>query len=740
MSAFVEYLGDFHMTAPIYLMLILHNHQPVGQFDHVNEHSTNVSYLPMIEALERHPHIKMAMHYSGPLLEWLKHNHADVVERLRVLVASHQVEMLSGGYYEPILSALPDEDKIGQIEKLTAEIKETLSGTASGMWVAERVWEPHLARPIVQAAMRYVLVDDTHFESIGLDKEKDLFGYYVTEEQGDALAVLPSLTYLRYAIPWQTADTLIEWLRVQADQALELAAPRLAVMGDDGEKFGTWPGTYEHCWGEGRYIEGLFSAIEKNGDWLQTATPSEYLSQYPALGRVYLPTASYTEMGEWSLPADASHQLTQLKHLLVQAKRQDVVRFLRGGLWRNFMVKYDEINHMHKRMLIVSQKVHAMRRGRKRDQALDLLWAGQGNDPYWHGVFGGIYLFNFRVASYLHLIAAENAAENEEPALSFVRTDFDKDSREDVILNGWPLNAFWMPGSGGAMTELDFRPATYNLYNIMTRRKEGYHIDLINAAAENAVITPMSVHAPELESVQGTIVRAKEPGLERLLIYDWHRRGSFLDHFLGPSTTLDEFYHAQYAEQGDFVNQPYDVIEAACNGSDARLHLLRQGHVWIGETHQEVAVSKLFSTALNDPTMQVTYTLSHGSDVTIDVRFGVETVVGFDGGQDLRYCSLRVNDSAERQSLATIEEFEAVRCHTADSNLRNLTLRTNLSKPAFLWQFPLETISLSEAGFERGYQGTLFLHLWNVRLAPGETWQVTISQTVQQSATRPTGS
>src|SRR5258705_1676699 len=113
------------MTAPIYLLLVFHNHQPVGQFDHVNEHSTNVSYLPLIELLERHPRIKIGMHYSGPLLEWLKQHHSEVIKRLRVLVARKQVEILSGAYYEPVLAALPDEDKLGQIEKITDQITDT---------------------------------------------------------------------------------------------------------------------------------------------------------------------------------------------------------------------------------------------------------------------------------------------------------------------------------------------------------------------------------------------------------------------------------------------------------------------------------------------------------------------------------------------------------------------------------------------------------------------------------------
>jgi len=724
------------MTAPIYLMFVFHNHQPVGQFDYVSEHSTNVSYLPMIELLERHPSIKVGLHYSGPLLDWLKQHHTDVIERLRVLVARKQVEMLSGGYYEPVLVALPDDDKVGQIEKLTAEIQHTLGGEATGLWLAERVWEPHLARPIAQAGIRYVIVDDTHFESVGLDKERDLFGYYITEEQGYALAVFPTLAYLRYAIPWQPINTLIEWLRDQAEQALPNYQPKVAFMGDDGEKFGMWPGTYEHCWGEGKYMEALFHAIEKNRDWLRTATPSEYMAQCPALGRVYLPTASYFEMGEWSLPADASHELTELKHGLEEENRADILRFLRGGLWRNFMVKYDEINHMHKRALMVSQKVNAMRRGRKRDQALHLLWAAQSNDPYWHGVFGGVYLFNFRVANYANLIAAESAAEGDNAPLTLLRMDFDRDSCEDVIVTGSPLNAIWNPAVGGALTELDFRLAQYNLLNVMTRRKEGYHADLVNAAADNTLVTPMSPQTGELETIHSRTIRAKEVGLEKLLIYDWHRRASFLDHFVGSSTTLYEFYRAQYAEQGDFVNQPYTIVEARCNGAEAEVHLRRDGHVWVGELLHPICVDKVFYLAQGDPAIQVTYTLSYDGDSPIDVRFGIETVVGFDGGQDRQYCALRLNDSLERRSLAGICEFEAITSHAADSNLRNITLHTRLSKPAFLWQFPLETITLSEAGFERGYQGTTFLHLWNVHLVPGESWQVVIAQQVQQAATR----
>src|SRR5262249_14459183 len=142
---------------------------------------------------------------------------------------------------------------------------------------------------------------------------------------GYSLAVFPTLSSLRYAIPWQTIPSLIDWLHEEADQALETLQPKIAFMSEDGEKFGTWPGTYEHCWGEGKYMESLFSALDKNSAWLKTSTPGELIAQYPALGRIYLPASSYAEMGEWSLPPEQSHQLSELTLALEREKRLDII-------------------------------------------------------------------------------------------------------------------------------------------------------------------------------------------------------------------------------------------------------------------------------------------------------------------------------------------------------------------------------------------------------------------------------
>src|SRR5262249_57493295 len=107
----------------------------------------------------------------------------------------------AGGCCEPRLAVLPDHDKIGQIERLTAFLKSHFGVRPRGMWLAERVWEPHLPRALSEAGVEFVLVDDRHFTLAGLDADT-LGGYYLTDEQGQSLRVFPINRRLRYLIPF----------------------------------------------------------------------------------------------------------------------------------------------------------------------------------------------------------------------------------------------------------------------------------------------------------------------------------------------------------------------------------------------------------------------------------------------------------------------------------------------------------------------------------------------------------
>lgn len=663
------------MPPRVILSLAIHNHQPVGNFAHVFESAYRQSYLPMLEALERHPAIRLAMHYSGPLLDWLEEAHPEFLPRLRALVARGQVELMTGGYYEPILAIIPDRDKRGQIAKMTAYLRARFSVRARGLWLAERVWEPHLAKVIAQAGVEYTIVDDAHFLLAGL-REDDLTGVFITEEEGVSLKIFPSSKRLRYLIPWQSVGDVIAYLRRVAG-----SASPILLMGDDGEKFGLWPGTYAHCWEQG-WVEAFFRALESAADWLAVLPPGETAQHSPAR-RVYLPTAAYDEMMEWA-----------------------------GGYWRQFLVKYPEINTMHKKMLRVSKKVWAMPAGRRRHLALDELWQGQCNCPYWHGVFGGIYLPHIRRANFAHLIAADAMADRAVRTPRALREDLDSDGMEEIELTSPAMALTIDPDDGGSVVEWDWRERRVNLVNVLTRRPEAYHQQLRVAREEAATA------GDGVETIHTTRARVRESGLDRLLVYDAYRLSSFRDRVLTPDVTLEEFARGDFADLGDFRAGSYTgTIVPDRRG--ATVVLSREGAVRRGAGGFSLRVEKRFEVDASEPVLRVAYRLSNISQPQ-RIAFGIETcwavtdpeavmeIQGIPTGARAQ----REVDQVERMNLTDVGWEGGVRVEVP---------------AARVWVLPVDTVSNSEAGLERVFQGIRMIWLWSVTLAPGTEWQARLA-------------
>jgi len=693
------------------LSLALHNHQPVGNFTEVFERAYRQSYLPMIDALERHPAIAVGLHYSGCLLDWLEDHHPEFFTRLQRLVARDQVELLSGGYYEPVLAIIPDRDKHGQIRKLTEYLRRRFDTTARGLWLAERIWEPHLAKPIVQNGIEYTIVDDAHFFAVGL-REEELRGYFVTEEEGLPLKVFPSRRQLRYLIPWRSPAEVLAYLR-----GFE-GSSTLLLMGDDGEKFGLWPGTFAHCWEQG-WVDAFFSALEAESAWVKVMSPGMAAATLRPAGRIYLPTASYDEMSEWALPPDRTAEFLAAKERL-EAAHDPAASYLRGGFWRHFFVKYPEINTMHKKMLRISAKVGALKAGRRKQRALNELWQGQCNCPYWHGVFGGVYLPHIRAANYAHLIAADTLAEPRGSVVRGATGDFDGDSVEEGELVS-PFMALTIdPGDGGTVVEWDWRDQRVNLVNVLTRRPEAYHRQLLNANAQ-----PEHASNGSVETIHSARVRVKESGLEQLLLYDWYRRVSFIDHALAPETTLDAFYRSRYGEAGDFVEQPY-AVSVRSSREEASLALLRDGHVWTAGEWRPVRVEKRYVLSRRAAQLRVEYRISTTGGQSVDLTFGTETNWALTDPDGVVTINGQHGAGRQLRAVPDVERFVL-----SDAGW-NGSVDAALSVPAIVWQFPLEAVSNSEAGFERTFQGVSILCQWTVHLRPASAWEVSVTVTGTQ--------
>jgi 4-alpha-glucanotransferase len=451
---------------PIRFAFGLHLHQPVGNFDHVFAQHVEDVYRPLLDTLADREFLPVALHLSGPLLEWLESHDSEYLDRLGRLASDGKVEILLAGFYEPVLASLPRRDRVEQIAWMREAVRARFGVESNGLWLTERVWEPELAADLADAGVRFALVDDRHFLSTGF-KAEQLHAPYWTESDGKRVALFPIDERLRYLIPFRPPEETADYLR-----ELRGAGHGLAVLADDGEKFGGWPGTKEWVYGQGwldRFVATIRRLVD-NGEVVLSRL-DDALEAVPSGGIAYLPTCSYREMESWSLPPDAAIRLARLERDLGEARMAGPDGALvRGAHWRNFLTKYSESNRMHKKMQALSALCRDLGDPAGPRRAIG---RAQCNDAYWHGVFGGLYLPHLRDAIWRNLADAE-AELRRGKGLAWDQLDFDGDGHDEIWLHSAAFSALVSPARGGGIEEYTIFSRGTNFANVLTRRREAY--------------------------------------------------------------------------------------------------------------------------------------------------------------------------------------------------------------------------------------------------------------------------
>ncbi len=706
------------------LILALHDHQPVGNFDGVFEAAYRESYLPFLEVLEGYPDIPFVLHTSGPLMEWLAERHPEYVARVRALVDAGRVEILGGPFHEPILTMIPHRDRVGQIRAYSEYLRELFGTTVRGMWVPERVWEQHLVSALAEADIEYTVLDDFHFQRTGLS-ENDLFGYHLTEEDGQLIKVFPISERLRYLIPFDEPHACYEYLRKVAAEH----PGATVVFADDGEKFGTWPNTFDHVFTNG-WLRRFCDMITANLSWLKPTTFARAVDETLPRGKVYLPDSSYREMTEWVLPAG---QFLSYQKAVEGTRHEPVAERLRpfvraGGFWRNFKAKYAESDEMYTRMLGISRRLAAADSSADPDY-LDMarqdLYRGQCNCPYWHGAFGGLYLPHLRNAIFRHLIAAHNALDDAEgktgPRVSLEVGDFNLDARQEVRLENDKLIAFVRPAIGGHVYELDVRHALTNVLATLDRRPEPYH-----GAITEAMANPNS-GADLGPSIQKGVI-LKQEGLGDRIVYDQHPRKALVDHFYPLDTSLGDLRSCRDLEFGDFAMGTY-LARVERTPERVTLHMERPGRA---DGHV-IRVRKSITLEAGSPTLDVHYQIED-LPVGVPLHFAVEFNLAAMAGHaaDRYYSATNGQHLGMLDTPLDLKELEGL---TLTDEWLDLTASLRWSVPAALWCFPVETVSQSEGGYEGVYQSSAVIPHWIIRADESRRWDVQIRWTLDRART-----
>jgi len=687
--------------APVDLLFGVHAHQPIGNFPEVISEAHLRCYAPFIHTLAEYPDFHFSVHFSGWLLDELWSRWPEDMQLLAEMTARGQVEWFSSGNYEPVLAAIPERDRLGQLSAMKAKIKRYFKQNPQGAWLTERVWESPVTRTLANSSLQYVAVDDYHLLCAGVDSNQ-LDGYFSTEEDGRYIDIFPISEAARYRLPFAPAHETIAWLEESARQGQQAS-----VYFDDIEKFGIWPETFQWVYEEGwlrQFIEGVLAS-----PLVRTSHYHVFHAQHATRGIVYMPNVSYSEMNEWSLPAPSA----QTYHQMVKEseKNERIWRerpFIRGGIWRNFMMRYPEANWMHKRMLQVSKRFDDLpkRSIEKKERASmqDCLHRSQANDAYWHGLFGGIYLPHLRRAVWNSILQLESMLDRHIQAESVSIADIDHNGQTEISLrdcdsqgssSGTTIISPTLLGivrsdGDAALVEFSSLQLTHNFCDTLRRHVEYYH----QKAAEGN--SSMSVqHDGGIASAHERVAFVHEIRPEDLLA-DQRPRSSFLDSLI--SRDEEQYVLANYHHEA---------------GTDATfVHTVAGGHL-----------RKVFK--MQKGCLSVNYELNtihtgESPDLQVQINLAMPSCDGFGGRYRLADGNIAggFGDELSPGQLKSLSLEDAVlggEVRLGSSQLVEVRAR------------PHCTVSNSEAGFEKIMQAVEINLRWSPDVSAGNGATLAIS-------------
>lgn len=656
----------------VFFPLIFHFHQPYGNFDHIIENAYNKAYLPLVKLIQEYPKIKAHFHFCGNLLSWLINHHPEYLKQIHFLLKRGQIEILTGGFYEPILSMISDYDKIEQIKLLNDWWKNRYEIVPKGIWLAERVWVPHLPILLNQLKLEYTFLDSHLLLKLGF-KEEETYNPFITEDQGKTIIICPINENLRYLVPWKKVDKTISYIRDIRDPQTD----KMLVFSSDVEKLGEWPAgnktTYEICYISGYegkpWMEEFFEYIS-NTNWIKTPLLSMFLKKIPPYQLVYFPSSSYDKLSIWALPEPLRFKIEKTNLF----SENQIKYYVSGSIFRNFLVKYSQANIMHKIMLYIRYKLDSLLDREipiskmKYNLILRKILAAQSNDAYWHGLFGGVYLKHLRHQIYKSLIDADieidkelNSLDENHQIVSII--DVLLDGYKDGIMKNEYISCFVSSKKGGSIFALFFKKARYNFLNVLTPVQESYHSSEFSG------------------------------------IIDQYEKWAFQDHIVPRNSTPEQIQNNKSIDIGGFINKPYHIIE---NKNDL-LALKRVGEVRLPEGQVPIKIIKKIRLEKNEINVNYSITVSSRYN-TLNIDFVPEINLILNS-HPYKTKIIAKNEPICIESTSTHENMDSI--DFLDMNEQEMVCLTVLFGESCLCTItPIFSFIVGGLGCEKKYQGT----------------------------------
>ncbi|MDR1220312.1 MAG: DUF1926 domain-containing protein [Treponema sp.] len=407
-----------------------HNHLPFGTTDDEFEKNYREKLKPFISALNKYPQIPAVLHYSGVLLYWLERAHPEFLMLLADMISRKQIELLGGGFYEPMFPLIPPSDKIGQIELLTTYLRKQFGKRPLGCRLPAFAWEQNLVSALNNCGMLYTFLNGEQFSLAGLSDNAPC----ITEDQGKILTVFPISTRLNALFAQQRASLVMENLLAQTsmmdEKSILCVFPEQVFM-ESGEQAPDI--TYQI----------FFEDISRFEKTVNFTAPFKIYNTLTGLKKAYFPPC---------LSLSLQPEYTRRRQL----KRQ-------FDLSRQSLIDYPEANYLYSKMMFTHVLINQLHGDKSRKRtAREELWKAQGYDAFCPTSGGGIYRHSVRKAAYRVLLEAEKISREKGVFTpSLMAFDFDLDGKEEYLFQEEYINCY-IKTLGADVFELDYLPKSWN--------------------------------------------------------------------------------------------------------------------------------------------------------------------------------------------------------------------------------------------------------------------------------------
>lgn len=143
----------------IYVCFSLKAFPTCSDANEILEKNYQTVYKPLIKFLYNNQNFPFTFSFSGYQIRYFKKRKNELLTILKELSERKQIEILGGGFYNPIFPLIYPADRNGQIDMLSSEIRQSIGKRPRGISIYADCWDPSLINNIHTCGIEYVQLD-----------------------------------------------------------------------------------------------------------------------------------------------------------------------------------------------------------------------------------------------------------------------------------------------------------------------------------------------------------------------------------------------------------------------------------------------------------------------------------------------------------------------------------------------------------------------------------------------------